>query len=181
MVVAVPLLSSLVVWTAIAAGCGSDEAGGGSGEAGSTVSSSGTGAGGDGGIGGSASSSSPSSSSTSIGGGGRGGEGGEPNPCANVPPAVGIIECGSATVGAGGSSPESCVIMCDEGVCETSLGGCMVDGDCPSSGETCLHHTYESVCAGTACTCSYDGQPMCSCDNGEGSVICGDLFVSCCP
>jgi len=57
----------------------------------------------------------------------------------------------------------------------------MVDDDCPNAGETCLHHTYESVCAGTACTCSYDGQRMCSCDNGEGSVICGDLFVSCCP
>ena len=152
----------------LVAACSSEETGG-SPAAGSTASGTGTGTGGAGATGsggGTGASSTAASSSTgggpgsggsaSGGAGGVGGAGGSGDPCASVPPPVGVLNCGT------GSGGNMCTIDCTDD-----------NGD-----------VHGSKCTGPDCSCFYNGQLACTCTVRGGDAICvaeTNTFASCCP
>ncbi len=102
------------------------------------------------------------------GGGGSGGNGGAGQSstsssssgngqCANVPPVLGFLEvCGGSAAASSGEPAQCGIIFCEK----------------PSG------NNWESLCSGPSCTCSLNGQTLCTC-TGQADFCSG--VPSCCP
>ena len=74
------------------------------------------------------------------------------------PPFGELVFCGGSSTSSNGGPAECLEVLCDA-----------------------QNNLYEIQCSGTACSCSYNDQLLCSCTVGNPGQACGVSEQSCCP